>query len=123
MTIRPDGSERRRSPRVKIGDRVRGTAVGLELDVIVHDLSDGGFLIESTEAFPVDAFHEFRIAAPDGAWNTVLTAKSVHCRQRADVKDPPSYLTGFAFVDPQGTDALRRLRALINQTTSVVRMQ
>ena len=113
------GSERRRSPRVPVGGRAHGHAVDLAQDVIIHDISFGGFLIESPEAFPANALHQFRVAASNGAWTTMLTAKSLHSRPRPDAP-APSYLTGFEFVQPLGLDAQQCLHALVGHATSVL---
>src|SRR5438477_4286764 len=107
------GRERRTSPRVNVRDRVKAEAVDLAQDVIIHDMSLGGFLIESPEAFPVGALHQFRVAANDGSWTTMLTATCVNSRPWQGETDSPSYLTGFAFVEPQGLDAQQRLQALV----------
>jgi hypothetical protein len=121
MPNSPQQHERRRTPRVEVSERVHGTFEPPVQDVIVRDLSLGGFLVESPSAFPVDAVHHFRIAMKDGEWATHLTARTVHCRERATSGGRPSYLTGFAFVEPQGADAQRRLRELMNKATSVAR--
>lgn len=114
-----DGSERRRSPRVPVGGRAHGHAVELAQDVIIHDISLGGFLIESSEAFPSNALHQFRIAASNGAWTTMLTARSLHSRPKPGALSP-SYLTGFEFVQPLGEDAQQCLHALVGHSTSVL---
>ena len=116
----PHASERRRSPRVPVADRAYGHALALAQDVIIHDISLGGFLIESPEAFPAHALHQFRIAAKNGAWTTMLTAKSLHSRPKTAVAAAPSYLTGFSFVQPLGLDAQQCLHALVGQPTSVL---
>jgi hypothetical protein len=113
--------ERRRTPRVDVSGRIQSRLEPSAQDVVVRDLSLGGFLIESPSAFPVDAVHHFRVALKDGEWTTVLTAKSVHCHERTATGGAPTYLTGFAFVEPQGPDAQRRLHELMNKATSVVR--
>jgi len=120
MTQHQSHHERRRAPRVDVTGRVDGQLDGDAQDVVVRDLSLGGFLIESPTAFSVDAVHHFRVALKDGAWATVLTAKSVHCREQA-ANGGKTYLTGFAFIEPKGQDGQRRLKELINKATSVVR--
>jgi hypothetical protein len=113
--------ERRRTPRIDVGGRVRGHLEPSAQEVIVRDLSLGGFLIESPSAFPVDAVHHFRIALENGQWVTVLTAKSVHCRPRTAPGNGLTYLTGFVFVEPLGQDAQLSLKELVKQVAAVVR--
>jgi hypothetical protein len=113
--------ERRRTPRIDVGGRVRVRLEPAAQEVIVRDLSMGGFLIESPSAFPVNAVHHFRIALENDQWVTVLTAKSVHCRPRPAPGNGLTYLTGFAFVEPQGQEAQRSLQELVKQAATVVR--
>jgi hypothetical protein len=113
--------ERRRAPRVDVSGHVHARLESSAQEVVVRDLSLGGFLIESPSAFSVDAVHHFRVEVKDGKWTTVLTAKSVHCRARSATGGTESYLTGFAFIEPQGEDAKQRLQQLMNKTASIVR--
>jgi hypothetical protein len=113
--------ERRRTPRIDVAGNVRARLEPSAQEVIVRDLSLGGFLIESPSAFPVDAVHHFRIALENDQWVTVLTAKSVHCHPRSAPGHSLTYLTGFQFVEPQGQDAQRSLHELVKQAATVVR--
>ena len=63
--------ERRRTPRIDVAGNVRARLEPSAQEVIVRDLSLGGFLIESPSAFPVDAVHHFRIALENDQWVTV----------------------------------------------------
>ena len=121
MPQRQNHDDRRRSPRFDVDGRIRVRLDPPAQDVVVRDISLGGFLVESPSAFPVDALHEFQIALENDRRVTVLTAKSVHCRPRSAPGAPLTYLTGFAFVEPQGTDAQDTLRELVKQAATVVR--
>jgi len=121
MPQRQNQDDRRRTPRFEVDGRLRARLDPPAQEVVVRDLSLGGFLVESPSAFPVDAVHHFRIALENGQWVTVLTAKSVHCRPRSDSGATLSYLTGFAFIEPQGIDAQESVRELVKQATTVVR--
>jgi hypothetical protein len=113
-------SERRRHPRVPVNGQVTGRALATEEDVIIRDLSVGGFMIESRDAFRENSVHEFRLATPSGKLETRLKARSVYSHLRRVVGGPPSYLTGFEFVEPKGVEAQARVIELISQATSVV---
>jgi hypothetical protein len=102
-----------------VAGRVTGRPIGGAEDVTIVDLSTGGFLLETSQPFPVDSVHQFRVALPDGRWSTELTAVAVHAKERP-INDSVRYLTGFAFLDPQGEEAQRRLEKLVNHVTSVV---
>jgi hypothetical protein len=116
----PSQSERRRHPRVAVSGQITSELLPAAQDVIVRDLSVGGFLIESREMFREDSIHEFRLAAANGRLETRLKARSVYSHLRRVVGGPPSYLTGFEFVEPRGHEAQARLLELIAQVTSVV---
>jgi len=115
-------TERRKHPRVPVAGQLtsRPVAPSDPQDVIVRDLSLGGFLIESHEAFREDSLHEFRLATSAGRLETRLIARTVYSHLRRVVGGPPSYLTGFEFVEPRGQEAQERLLELISQITSVV---
>lgn len=116
----PSPAERRKHPRVAVSGQVTGRVLSSAQDVIVRDLSVGGFLIESRDAFLEDSVHEFRLATAGGKVETRLRARSVYSHQRRVVGGPPSYLTGFEFVEPRGHEAQARVIELISQVTSVV---
>jgi hypothetical protein len=100
-------------------NHVSAEAPGQAQDVTIVDLSVGGFLLESDAPFTVGSLHQFRIAQRGGAWTPMLTARSMHVRVRRD-SSPVRYLTGFAFVEPIGEEARRRVHALVEHVTSVV---
>jgi hypothetical protein len=113
----PGGPERRKAPRLPVGRHVTAELESSAQPVTVRDISLGGFLLESNEPFEVQALHQFRIATSDG-WKTLITARSVHSRR--STTETGTYYTGFAFVDPVGTEAERRIHQLIDKVTSVV---
>jgi hypothetical protein len=103
---------------------VRGRAFGHVLehseDVVIHDVSLGGFLIESPTSFRLNVLHQFRVAAHDGKWKTMLTAISMHRRAKTADDGKTTYLVGFAFIEPIGEDALKCLKILVGHHTSVI---
>jgi hypothetical protein len=105
---------------VAITGQITGQLLSSAQDVIVRDLSVGGFLVESREAFREDSIHEFRLATAGGRVETRLKARSVYSHLKRVVGGPPSYLTGFEFVEPRGHEAQARVIELISQVTSVV---
>jgi len=114
----PSGSDRRTASRLPVGRHVTAQVEATAQPVTVRDISLGGFLLQSPEPFEVQALHQFRVATKDG-WKTLITARSVHCR-RAEIDGSPTYLIGFAFVQPVGPEAERRIHELIDKVTSVV---
>ena len=114
----PTHDERRQHPRVPARGKVDATVLddpGGPSDVTIIDLSNGGFLLESSHPFLVNSIHQFRIATNKGDWLTLLTARSMHSRQSES-----KYLTGFAFVEPLGAEARQRVHTLVTHVTSVV---
>lgn len=116
----PSPVERRKHPRVPVNGEIATEVLTSAQDVIVRDLSLGGFLVESREAFREDSIHEFRLATANGRLETRLKARTVYSHLRRVVAGPPSYLTGFEFVEPRGHEAQARVMELISQITSVV---
>jgi hypothetical protein len=110
--------ERRRSPRVPIEGRLPCLTMPFAAEVILRDLSLGGFLLESSEPFPSDALHQFLVGDATHGQTVVLMAMSVHCR-RLDDAIPPRYLTGFSFLVPAGQQACDLIRSLADQPTTV----
>jgi hypothetical protein len=107
--------ERRQHPRVPARGKVNATVLDDPSAVTIVDLSNGGFLLESSHPFLVNSIHQFRIATSKGDWLTLLTARSMHSRQNGS-----GYLTGFAFVEPLGAEARQRVHTLVEHVTSVV---
>jgi len=104
-------TERRRSARVEIIDRLQGQLVSLEVEIIVRDISSGGMAIEGPLQFPVGARHEFLLTAPDGSFSRIRGVAKYSRRVNApDAK--PSYSTGFEFIEtpvPLGGSSIGRL--------------
>jgi hypothetical protein len=112
--------DRRQSQRRPV-ERPRETRMTVRSqEVTLRDLSLGGFLIESPEAFEVNALHQFRVADGEGDWTAVLTARSAHCRRIHRTDGSSYFLTGFAFFFPHGREAWRRVCNLVGRETSVV---
>ena len=107
--------ERRQHPRVAARGKVNTSVLDDPGDVTIVDLSNGGFLLESSQPFLVDSIHQFRIATNKGDWMTLLTARSMHSRQSES-----KFFTGFAFVEPLGAEARQRVHTLVEHVTSVV---
>jgi hypothetical protein len=94
-------SNRRRAPRVQLLGELHGRLVGLSLNLVVRDLSEGGFSIESPLQFPVGAKHLFNLAVgPDDSEPVVVEAEVRHSGPIAGV-DAKVYVTGLAFTTPQ----------------------
>jgi len=116
----PKGDDRRRTRRVPVHGRAFAHVLEHSEDVVIHDVSLGGFLIESRTLFRPNALHQFRVAASDGQWKTMLTAMSLHHRTKVAEDGKTTHLVGLAFVEPIGEDALKCLKTLVGHDTSVV---
>lgn len=116
----PKGADRRRWPRVSVRGRASGHVLEHSEDVVIHDVSLGGFLIESRTSFRPNTLHHFRVAASDGTWKTMLKAMSMHHRTKVAEDGKTTHLVGLAFVEPIGEDALKCLKTLVGHDTSVV---
>lgn len=62
----------------------------------VHDISLGGFAVDTPIGFTPGAEHQFEFTMPDGTL-IVLSATVVHCMRINRPDDEPLYFGGFAF--------------------------
>lgn len=88
----------RRSPRIEVAGNLRIALIPALWPIHLADVSWGGFLVASPQAFPVDAVLTFEFSESDGSWTTELQASVVHChlRTRPDGQ-AAEYVTGFKF--------------------------
>jgi hypothetical protein len=91
-------TERRRSPRIEIVDRLEGHSVTHEAPVRVRDFSLGGMAIETSVAFAVGDVQTFSVMLGDGS-TVELHGRIVRCRSLAAEGEPPLFHCGVQFVD------------------------
>jgi len=104
-------TDRRRSARVEIIDRLHGSLIAHDVEIIVRDISSGGMAIEGPVQFPVGARHEFLLTAPDGSFSRIRGIAK-YSRRVSPPDTKPSYSTGFEFIEtpvPLGGSTIARL--------------
>src|SRR5262245_6580017 len=93
-------SDRRRSPRIEILERLHGHVASLDVAVKVREMSLGGMGIETDFPFPVGAVHDFRLTLGDGS-TVVLRGTVLRCRKETDAEGKALYISGVQFVDDE----------------------
>ena len=106
---RPD---QRRTPRIDVRHRLRGTIVSLDRPVVVRDISLGGFSVETDEALP-DGVHIVRLQEGQ-RWSVTVTAASRHRRVSQTGDGAMCHVTGFEYED-QSPDTQQTLRILFER--------
>lgn len=102
-------SDQRRSPRINVRQRLRGTLVSPERPVVVRDISLGGFSVETDEELP-DGLHIVRLQEGD-RWSVTVTAASRHRRATRTPDGRMLHVTGFQYED-QNPDTQQTIRVL-----------
>lgn len=89
---------RRRQPRFELPrGLVRAEIPGLNLTAEVHDVSTGGFSIETFRPFAQGAIHLFRLKTSSG-WSGTARAKAAHCRWLADANGAVRFISGWQYL-------------------------
>jgi hypothetical protein len=96
-------SERRRSPRVPLEQQLAGRVEVLGVDLVIRNVSFGGFLAEASHDFIEREVVPVRLSLRDGSWSDVFDARVISCRERR-VPDEAPYLVGFAFAGTETWD-------------------
>jgi hypothetical protein len=102
----------RRTPRIDVRHRLRGTLVSLNRPVVVRDISLGGFSVETEDELP-DGLHIVRLQEGD-RWSVTVTAASRHRRATKSATGTPCHITGFQYED-QSPDTQQTLRVLFER--------
>lgn len=100
---------------------VEGQLVPLDVRLVVRELAEAGFSIESPTPFAPGARQHFRFttAARD---EVMLDATAIHCRlSSADASGHVKYITGFEFISSPNTD--RAVAVLIDTLSSVLSLE
>ncbi len=102
----------RRSPRINVRRRLTGHLVSIDRPVVVHDISLGGFSVESDEALP-DGLHVVRLQEGD-RWSVTVTAASRHRQSMRSADGSIRHVMGFEYED-QTPDTQRTIRVLFER--------
>lgn len=95
MTTRRRLGDRRNRVRYEIVGQLWGSLETLE-PMEVHNISQGGALVESRVPLNADSVQRFRLTAQEQALD--LQGRVTHVSQRQDVTAPENYLVGVQFV-------------------------
>jgi hypothetical protein len=117
----PGRTERRRAPRVRIRGRLPVSFLTTPIPVLVRNISLGGMLVESAEAFLVGSVHQLRMSA-DGEQSDhspVISAECVYGHSEILPDGTTSFLSGFTFTGAPGHEAERQIFELLDQAPSV----
>jgi hypothetical protein len=106
------GPEQRRTPRIDVRHRLRGTLVSLDRRVVVRDISLGGFSVETEDVLP-DGLHIVRLQEGD-RWSVTVTAASRHRRITRTPQGGECHITGFEYED-QNPDTQQTIRVLFER--------
>ena len=111
--------ERRRSPRLQLLGEVHGQLVGMAVPILVRDLSEGGFSIDTTLEFPDDAVHRFRLTPAASDQAIIVQARAVHSYLNV-VDKQARFVTGFAFTAEQPHTTHSAIERLVDATRTLV---
>ncbi len=113
MALAP-AAQRRRSARLQLLGEVHGQLVGIDVPIVVRDISDGGFAILSTLEFPADAVHRFQLSLEsDARFAQVAQVRVVHSRMVPGDTEV-LYATGFEFTTEQPHTTREAVKALVD---------
>lgn len=74
--------------------------------ILLRELSESGFSLESTTPFEVNAIYKFRLGIEGHKRSMIVQARAVHCTLVSISADLPIYVAGFEITEP--TEAVRR---------------
>jgi len=111
--------ERRRSPRLQLLGEVHGQLVDMAVPIVVRNLSEGGFSIDTTLEFPDDAVHRFRLTPSGSDDALIVQARAVHSYMTV-VDKLARFVTGFAFTPDQPNTTHSAIERFVDETRSIV---
>ena len=92
-------TDRRRTPRIEILDRLHGHTVAFDLAITVREFSLGGMAVQTAVALKEGAVHDFLLTLGDGS-TVELTGRVMHTRRVQEQEhDPESWVSGVQFID------------------------
>ena len=93
------GVERRKMPRVRVLSALQGYGVDVESNVVVRDVSLGGFAVESPIPFRIGDEHTFLFSTADGR-ETIVRCECKHARA-SQAGGTQTCIAGFQFLPGQ----------------------
>jgi hypothetical protein len=109
--------ERRQFIRLDVLDRLDGQIVMFNIPLRLRDISAGGLATESSVPFAIGSEQLLRLTTAEGV-EVQITGIVTHQRITDSESGPPSYVTGFRFVeDPDGKTA-RDIQVLLDAVRS-----
>ena len=110
--------DRRRSPRVAVGQEVQAGLVTIGEAVTVLEVGFGGFSALLTVPVPVGSQHEFRFRVPSGFAVTLGT--TVRYCLRINAPDSTSFLIGVEFDRQDRPEVRRTIDRLVDEATAAL---
>jgi c-di-GMP-binding flagellar brake protein YcgR len=114
----PSRDERRQFPRIRVFQELQSRVMPIEDEFRVHDISLGGFAVESPIGFVPGTDHQFEFTMIDGR-QAVLHATNVHCLRINRGDQSPTYFAGFAFERVHAEDR-QAIEDFVNAVTNAV---
>ena len=105
-------AEQRKTPRINVRNRLSGHIVSLDRDVVVRDISLGGFSVESDAELP-GGVHVVRLQEGE-RWSVTVTAASRHHRVAPAPGGRVRHVMGFEYED-QSPDTQQTIRVLFER--------
>jgi hypothetical protein len=106
---------------VRLRGRLPVSFLTTPIPVLVRNISLGGMLVESAEAFRVGTVHRLRMSA-DGEQSDsspIISAECVYCHSESLADGTTSFLTGFTFTGAPDHEAQRQIFDLLDQASSI----
>jgi hypothetical protein len=92
-------TEGRRAPRLEVFGQIHGQIIGLDVPIIVCEISVDGFKIATTVNTPIGSIHEFRFTLGDGSV-VFAVARAIHSHRVGGLDAATTlFSTGFAFTE------------------------
>lgn len=110
--------DRRRSPRVHVGQEIQAGLVTLGEAVRMVEIGFGGFSAMLTRPLPVGSRHEFRFRAPSGLAVTLGT--TVRYCLRINARGTTRFLIGVEFDRQDRPEVRRTIDRLLDQASAAL---
>jgi hypothetical protein len=110
----------RASPRLDVVDQIRGQLVSFGVQLLIREISFGGFSTEGPVAFEPGDQHTFRFTTLAGR-DVLIRARVIYSRDLGRFRGLPFYVTGFAFIEDPHRDTPGDINVLIDAVTAALR--
>jgi hypothetical protein len=102
---------RRRHMRFDVLGQVEAHSVWRLKPILLREISEGGFSLESTTPFEVNSVYKFRLGVEGHKKSIIVQARAAHCTLVSISADLPIYVAGFEIGETSET-VMREMRAL-----------